>query len=89
MNFMIKSRTCMFQPVAAWDVPYLTSKTKKQLLNVASEDFSPYFSLGACMDGLNNLFDSLYGVRLKNEPLLPGEAWASDIYKLAGESYIF
>lgn len=79
----MKEQENNFTPVAAWDIPYLTSKRKKALLNVGSGEFSPYFSLGACMDGLNSLFNKLYGVRLENETLQPGEAWASDIYKLA------
>ncbi|XP_075234132.1 mitochondrial intermediate peptidase [Lycorma delicatula] len=79
----MKEEESNFRPVAAWDVPYLTSKRKKYLLNIGGGEFSSYFSLGACMDGLNNLFNKLYGVHFENEPLQPGEGWAPDIYKLA------
>ncbi|XP_023011963.2 mitochondrial intermediate peptidase [Leptinotarsa decemlineata] len=70
-------------PVQAWDVPYLTSKAKKEWFNVSAKEYSPYFSLGACMDGLNLLFESLYEVQLVNTEVAPGEGWFSDVYKLA------
>jgi mitochondrial intermediate peptidase len=35
------------------------------------------------MEGLNILMQSLYGIKFENVELLPGEAWAPDIYKLA------
>ncbi|XP_072939851.1 mitochondrial intermediate peptidase [Epargyreus clarus] len=66
-----------------WDTPYFTHKAKTQLLNVANSDFSPYFSLGGCMEGLNMLCQELYGITLKSEEMLPGESWAPDVYKLA------
>lgn len=55
-----------------WDTPYFTHKAKTQLLNVANTDFSPYFSLGGCMEGLNMLCQELYGISLKSEEMLPG-----------------
>ncbi|CAH1639945.1 unnamed protein product [Spodoptera littoralis] len=66
-----------------WDTPYYTHKAKAQLLNVANSDFSPYFSLGGCMEGLNMLCEELYGISLKSEEMLPGESWSPDVYKLA------
>ncbi|XP_049882369.1 mitochondrial intermediate peptidase [Pectinophora gossypiella] len=65
-----------------WDTPYFTHKAKTQLLNVDNSDFSPYFSLGGCMEGLDMLCQELYGIRLKSEEMLPGESWAPDVYKL-------
>uniref|UniRef100_A0A1B6C972 Peptidase M3A/M3B catalytic domain-containing protein n=2 Tax=Clastoptera arizonana TaxID=38151 RepID=A0A1B6C972_9HEMI len=69
--------------LAPWDIPYLTNKAKTEWLQAGSTEFSPYFSLGSCMEGLNYLFTNLYGIRLENEELIPGEAWAPDIYKVA------
>ncbi|XP_059050987.1 mitochondrial intermediate peptidase [Achroia grisella] len=66
-----------------WDTPYFTHKAKTQLLNVANSDFSPYFSLGGCMEGLNMLCQELYGISLKSQEMLPGESWSPDVYKLA------
>lgn len=59
--------------LSCWDTPYFTHKAKTQLLNVHNSDFSPYFSLGGCMEGLNMLCQELYGISLKSEDMLPGE----------------
>uniref|UniRef100_A0A8C6VU11 Mitochondrial intermediate peptidase n=1 Tax=Nothobranchius furzeri TaxID=105023 RepID=A0A8C6VU11_NOTFU len=51
--------------------------------NIEPSLYSPYLSLGACMDGLNNLFSQLYGVSLMSEPPGAGEVWSDDVRKLA------
>ncbi|EAT45254.1 AAEL003461-PA [Aedes aegypti] len=70
-------------PLATWDTPYFTSSLKKRCLQASASEFSPYFSLGACMEGLNLLMKSLYGISLENTEMEPGESWSHDIYKLA------
>ncbi|KFB36577.1 hypothetical protein ZHAS_00003770 [Anopheles sinensis] len=80
----MKSAECGFEnPLAPWDTPYFTSSLKRNYLQANASEFSPYFSLGACMEGLNLLMNSLYGITLKNTEMGPGESWSSDIYKLA------
>ncbi|GAB0095067.1 mitochondrial intermediate peptidase [Sergentomyia squamirostris] len=69
--------------LAAWDTPYYTAKLKKELLKINATDFAPFFSLGACMEGINVVTTSLFGIRLENTEMEPGEAWNGDIYKLA------
>lgn len=66
-----------------WDTAYLCTKARKSWLGSSNEEFAPYFSLGACMDGLNMLTQALYGVKLEHQPILNGEAWSNNIYKLA------
>lgn len=66
-----------------WDTAYFMAKAKKAWLNTSSTEFAPYFSLGACMEGLNILTQSLYGVRLESVPVLSGEVWANNVHKLA------
>ncbi|KAI8438913.1 hypothetical protein MSG28_011241 [Choristoneura fumiferana] len=68
---MKKKETPYQEDLACWDTPYFTHKAKTQLLNVANSDFSPYFSLGGCMEGLNMLCQELYGISLKSEEMLP------------------
>ncbi|KAJ8930854.1 hypothetical protein NQ314_016273 [Rhamnusium bicolor] len=70
-------------PLGTWDVPYFTQKAKRDWFRVSSKEYSPYFSLGACMDGLNMLFQSLYGIQLINTDVAAGECWYSDVYKLS------
>ncbi|XP_045538186.1 mitochondrial intermediate peptidase [Papilio machaon] len=83
MLSMKKKETPYQDSLMCWDTPYYTHKAKTQLLNVANSDFSPYFSLGGCMEGLNMLCQELYGITLKSEEMLPGESWSPDVYKLA------
>ncbi|XP_055608421.1 mitochondrial intermediate peptidase [Uranotaenia lowii] len=83
MQKMKNVESSVSTPLASWDTPYFTSTLKKQCLQASASEFSPYFSLGACMEGLNLLMNSLYGITLKNTELEPGESWSHDIYKLA------
>ncbi|KAF4527829.1 hypothetical protein B566_EDAN016313 [Ephemera danica] len=84
MQRMKNAENPQSQELGAWDVPYFTHKVKRAWLQLGSgAEFAPYLSLGACMEGLDNLLHALYGVRLKNDEMLPGEAWAPDVYKLA------
>lgn len=68
--------------LAAWDVFYYSQKTKRQKFQAASKEYAPYFSLGACMDGLNNLLKTLYNIELVNCEIHQGEVWADKIFKL-------
>lgn len=68
--------------LGAWDTPYYTSLYKKRWLQVSASEFAPYFSLGACMEGLSNVMKSLYGVYFEYADMEPGETWSNDIYKL-------
>ncbi len=69
--------------LAVWDVPHFTMQARSDWFDVDSNKISEFFSLGACMDGLDRLFDKLLGVRLHLEEPLPGELWHKDVYKLA------
>ncbi|KAM3967653.1 LOW QUALITY PROTEIN: mitochondrial intermediate peptidase [Aphomia sociella] len=80
---MKKQESSYQDTLMCWDTPYFTHKAKTQLLSVANSDYSPYFSLGGCMEGLNMLCQELYGISLKSQEMLPGESWAPDVYKLA------
>nr|XP_039262871.1 mitochondrial intermediate peptidase-like [Styela clava] len=66
-----------------WDVHYLSSRLKEQRSNVNTDMFSSFFSLGDCMDGLNTIFQSLYGVSLQTVEPKKGEIWSPDVIKLA------
>lgn len=83
MDRMKRAESPAFGPVAMWDVPYFTQKLKKEKFRVTGLDYSPYFSLGACMEGLNNLFRHLYKINLVSVEMGAGESWCPDVYKLA------
>lgn len=67
----------------AWDVPYYTSCSRQAKFQLKSSDYAPYLSLGCCMDGLNEIFRSLYGVCLEAEDVKAGEVWHPDVVKLS------
>lgn len=69
--------------VDTWDVPYYSGRFKRECSKVSFTDYAPYFSLGNCMEGLNNLVKTLFGVDFEYEQLESGESWAPNIHKLA------
>ncbi|XP_076395514.1 mitochondrial intermediate peptidase isoform X2 [Megachile rotundata] len=83
MQKMKDSESLTKQSIMPWDTTYFTLKAKKTWLNTSINEFAPYFSLGSCMDGINNLTLALYGIRLEYVPILSGEVWASNIHKIA------
>ncbi|GCC27426.1 mitochondrial intermediate peptidase-like [Chiloscyllium punctatum] len=66
-----------------WDHPYYSGVLRAERFNIEPGLYSPFFSLGACMDGLNLLFTRLFGVSLCVEEPEKGEVWSDDIRKLA------
>uniref|UniRef100_A0A8C7IK99 Mitochondrial intermediate peptidase n=1 Tax=Oncorhynchus kisutch TaxID=8019 RepID=A0A8C7IK99_ONCKI len=60
----------------------LTDKLSERY-NIEPSLYSPYFSLGSCMEGLNSLFTKLYGVSIMSEHPSTGEVWNDDVRKLA------
>lgn len=69
--------------VMPWDVAYYAGLARHDRCQVNNWDLAPYFSLGSCMEGLNYLFEQIYGVTLKHETPNPGEIWCPDIHKIA------
>uniref|UniRef100_A0A3Q4APA4 Peptidase M3A/M3B catalytic domain-containing protein n=1 Tax=Mola mola TaxID=94237 RepID=A0A3Q4APA4_MOLML len=71
------------QELMPWDHPFLSGLVRAERYNIEPSLYSPYLSLGACMEGLNNLFSQLYGVSLMSEQPSAGEVWSEDVRKLA------
>uniref|UniRef100_A0A672NNK8 Mitochondrial intermediate peptidase-like n=1 Tax=Sinocyclocheilus grahami TaxID=75366 RepID=A0A672NNK8_SINGR len=69
--------------VMPWDHAYLSSAIRTEMFNIDPSVYSPYFSLGACMEGLNRLFMQLLGVYFQAEQPKMGELWSEDVRKLA------
>ncbi|XP_028977133.2 mitochondrial intermediate peptidase isoform X2 [Esox lucius] len=80
MKMKMNSRSTDLMP---WDHPYFSSAVRTARYNIDSSLYSPYFSLGACMGGLNMLFSQLLGVSFQNEQPMAGEVWSEDVRKLA------
>jgi len=83
MDNMKKRTNPMASPLAMWDVPFLSGQARSSWFRMDMETVCEYFSLGVAMEGLNELFQSLYGVELVVEETREGEVWAQDVFKLA------
>jgi len=70
-------------PLAMWDIPYFSGQARANWFRLDMEKVCEHFSLGVAMDGLNELFQSIYGVEMVVEETKEGELWASDVFKLA------
>ncbi|XP_066987964.1 mitochondrial intermediate peptidase isoform X1 [Macrobrachium rosenbergii] len=83
MGIMKMTQNKYSKSLAPWDVPYFTGQARQNKFNLNTSELAPYLSLGAVMDGLNRLLNSLYDVVLEVEEPKSGELWASDVYKVA------
>ncbi|KAM9321676.1 mitochondrial intermediate peptidase [Gastrophryne carolinensis] len=66
-----------------WDPPYYAGVLRAEKYNIEPSLYSPFFSLGACMEGLSSLFNQLLGISLYAEQPEKGEVWSEDVRKLA------
>ncbi|XP_051016614.1 mitochondrial intermediate peptidase [Acomys russatus] len=66
-----------------WDPPYYSGVIRAERYNIEPSLYCPFFSLGACMEGLNVLFNKLLGITLYAEQPAKGEVWCEDVRKLA------
>jgi len=71
-----------YNKLQPWDMRYYSSLISTQMYNISANKIKEYFSIGSCMEGLNIIFTSLYGVSLNVIETLPGEVWALDVTKL-------
>ncbi|XP_010605769.1 mitochondrial intermediate peptidase isoform X2 [Fukomys damarensis] len=65
-----------------WDPPYYSGVIRAERYNIEPSLYCPFFSLGACMEGLNILFNKLLGISLYAEQPAKGEVWCEDVRKL-------
>ena len=69
-----------------WDTSYYGGIARHEICSVGGTQLAPYFSLGACIEGLSDLFTDLYGIRLREVADVGlGELWCSDVRKLSVE----
>nr|XP_056714303.1 mitochondrial intermediate peptidase [Euleptes europaea] len=83
MNGMKMKLNPMKSKLMPWDHPYYSGVLRAERYNIEPSLYCPFFSLGACMEGLNILFDKLLGISLYAEQPEKGEVWCEDVRKLA------
>ncbi|KAH7482113.1 hypothetical protein KRP22_012345 [Phytophthora ramorum] len=70
--------------VYMWDLPYYMGMLKAQKHRIDSRVISAYFPLENCLKGLHLLCSALFGLELKQVPMLnASERWHEDVVKLA------
>ncbi|TPP61225.1 Mitochondrial intermediate peptidase, partial [Fasciola gigantica] len=79
---------CNCTRLLPWDLPYLLGLRRS---SIHHEELADYFSLGACMEGISQLADCLFGLKLHVEPIMPGEVWHPDVIKVGiySKSHLF
>lgn len=70
--------------VRPWDRDFYSSMHSIQQRRVASdnEQLSSYFTLGNVIEGLSDLFESIYGIRLEAEVAETGETFSPEVRRL-------
>ena len=66
-----------------WDLSIAMAEGRKRSKLVHSKDTETYFSLSDCIGGLDNLFQSLFGIKLESVPCKEGEVWDPHVRKIA------
>jgi len=67
-----------------WDMTYYSGVARHEMCSVSGTQLAPYFSLGACIQGLSDLFTDLFGIRLREvTDVGPGELWCDEVRKLS------
>lgn len=65
-----------------WDRDYYSQLYTTSQRSSTSEQISSYFSLGMVLQGLSNLFNSVYGIQLIPSRVQSGETWSDDVRRL-------
>ena len=79
----LKYQTSGGNQLLPWNVPWITQKAKQQYIHnsLQQDDMMKFFSLTSCMQGVDLLFSSLFGVNLKEETCNEGEVWHDSVKK--------
>ncbi|KAG7730639.1 hypothetical protein KL933_000434 [Ogataea haglerorum] len=79
-------QTDPIKEIRPWDREYLASKYLSRQKSSCIEDISAYFSLGTVVQGLSDLFKSIYGIELRPAKVQPGEVWEPSVRKFEATS---
>ncbi|HTT42568.1 MAG TPA: M3 family metallopeptidase [Steroidobacteraceae bacterium] len=70
--------------LAAWDVGFYAERLQRERFQVSQEELRPYFPLPRVLDGLFEVAERLFGVRIRERPGAP--VWHADarLFDIAG-----
>ncbi|KAH3661973.1 hypothetical protein OGAPHI_006152 [Ogataea philodendri] len=76
----------LIKEIRPWDREFLSALYLSRQKSSTTEDISAYFSLGTVVQGLSDLFKSIYGIELRPAKVQPGEIWESTVRKFEAVS---
>ncbi len=65
-------RTLGYNTMEPWDVSYLAEKQRQALYDFDEEELRPYFQLERVAAGMYDIFSNVLGIRVIEEPNVPG-----------------
>jgi oligopeptidase A len=71
-----------YPTVEAWDVGYLAEKQRQELYDFDEEELRPYFELNRVVEGMFGIFSKVLGIRVSEEPFVPGWDAAVKFYRV-------
>ena len=69
--------------LSPWDISILTAEAQRRCLPVDTSEIRHWFPLEACLNGLGQLFQFLFGIRIEHASEKSGELWDPHVQKLA------
>lgn len=75
----------IFHSVRPWDRDYYSFQIQsqnKQNKQIQSVSLSTYFTIGSVIQGLSDIFKTIYGISFELSPTKPKEIWAPDVRKI-------
>ncbi|GAM27763.1 hypothetical protein SAMD00019534_109390 [Acytostelium subglobosum LB1] len=74
-------------PIFQWDFDYYANIIKTNAIDSlkapSSSELSEYFMLDNVLEGLSRIVHQMFGLKLKQVPMNPGESWHPDVVKTA------
>lgn len=83
MNLLKRQTESFSDQVYPWDVPYFAAAFKHSRYSEKIYACAPYFTLGACLTGLDMICRRLFDIQLNVTPAAPGETWQTDVVKVS------
>lgn len=65
------------QPLRAWDIAYYSERLRQQAYQVSDEEIRPYFPIEKCLEGLFEVVQSLFGIRIERDATVA--VWHPDV----------
>jgi len=79
-------RSIGYEEIWPWDVSYLAEKQREALYEFDEEELRPYFPLDQVQAGMFNIFSRILGIKLTEEPGVPGWDPAVKYYRIEDDA---